>query len=139
MMQPTKIFCRVLALASMTLTVCAHADTSDGLLAGNGGFTLYTYDDDIAGSGKSACEETCAERWPAVPSHAASGKEFGSMQRGDGTSQLTYRGHPVYYYRYDHKPGDALGDGKSGLWHALRSAAQPSAHADHDTYTDYGY
>lgn len=139
MIQTIRVISHAIAIALVSLTVCTHADTNSGLLAGNGGFTLYTYDDDVAGSGKSACEETCLERWPAVPPQAASGKDFGSIQRSDGTSQLTYRGQPVYYYRYDHKPGDAFGDGKSGLWHALRSAALPSANADRDTYTSYGY
>ena len=139
MMQTTKIFCRTLTIATMTLAVCVHADTNSGYIAGKNGLTFYTYDDDVVGSGKSACEQNCIDRWPAVPPNAASGKEFSSIQRSDGTSQLTYRGQPVYYYRYDHKPGDALGDGKSGLWHAVRGSAQPAAQSDYNAKTNYGY
>jgi predicted lipoprotein with Yx(FWY)xxD motif len=139
MMRTTKIFCRTFAIATMALTVCAHADTNGGVIAGKDGLTFYTYDHDVAGSGKSACYEQCLERWPAVPAGAASGKEFGSLQRADGTHQITYHGQPVYYYRDDHKPGDALGDGKGGVWHALRSTAKPSVQSDYKTNTNYGY
>jgi predicted lipoprotein with Yx(FWY)xxD motif len=139
MTQPARIICRALAIATLSLSVCAHAETSGGFLAGKNGLTFYTYDDDVAGSGKSACEQNCIERWPAVPPNAASGKEFGSIQRSDGSSQLTYRGQPVYYYRYDHKPGDALGDGKSGLWHALRNTTPPTTQTDHNMGSNYGY
>jgi predicted lipoprotein with Yx(FWY)xxD motif len=139
MMQPTKLVCSALTVATLALAGCAHADAKSGFVTGKDGLTFYTYDHDVAGSGKSACGQNCIEHWPAVSPNAASGKEFGSIQRADGTSQLTYHGQPVYYYRDDHKPGDALGDGKSGLWHALRSTTKPSAQSDYKTNTNYGY
>ena len=36
--------------------------------------------------------------------------------RGDGSSQTTYRGWPLYYFTNDNQAGDVNGDGAGGLW-----------------------
>jgi predicted lipoprotein with Yx(FWY)xxD motif len=119
------------ALAGTVLMLAAGAAAARGdFLTGPDGRTLYVSEEDVAGSGKSACDPLCLRRWPAVPAGAAQGGDFGSLTRGDGTRQLTYRGRPVHYYRYDHKPGDARGDGTRGLWRALRPSAR-SAGSDY--------
>jgi predicted lipoprotein with Yx(FWY)xxD motif len=97
------------------------------LLTDKAGRTLYVSDDDVAGSGRSVCDDLCLRRWPAVPPDEATGPGFGVMTRADGTPQLSYHGRPVHYYRYDHKPGDARGDGIVGLWQALRRDAAASS------------
>lgn len=139
----TKTFVRcAFGLAAFVLAASSEAASQDGYLTGKNGLTFYTFDDDRADSGQSACDDQCLNRWPAVPANEATGKDFSSFQRADGTRQLTYRGQPVYYYRYDHKPGDAQGDGMGGLWHALRSptqpAAKPSTQSNRQTDSDYG-
>jgi predicted lipoprotein with Yx(FWY)xxD motif len=47
----------------------------------------------------------CAQAWPPVltqsaptASGAASGSLLGAIARGDGTFQVTYDGHPLYYF-----------------------------------------
>jgi predicted lipoprotein with Yx(FWY)xxD motif len=66
----------------------------------------------------STCTGACASVWPPVPATggttAAGGAEnasLGSAPRPDGGAQLTYHGHPLYYYVGDHDPGDSRGQG----------------------------
>lgn len=92
-------------------------------LAGDGGKTLYKFDNDSAG--KSACNAGCFETWPpftlGAGEHATAGAgvtgEIGSITRDDGKTQVTYKGSPVYYYSGDQAAGDATGDGLGGVWH----------------------
>lgn len=81
--------------------------------------TLYVFDKDA--QGVSECYDSCAENWP--PYLGAAGDEMGSgwtlVERKDGAMQWAYDGKPVYYFAGDQKPGDAMGDGKNGVWHML--------------------
>ena len=82
--------------------------------------TLYWWDNDIAGSGKSVCNGPCT--LTMAPFHAAdnakASAEFGFLVREDGKKQWTYKGHPLYLYVNDKKPGDRAGDGfRGGTWH----------------------
>jgi len=36
---------------------------------------------------------------------------LGTTKRNDGTNEVTYGGHPLYYVVTDHNPGDATGQG----------------------------
>ena len=67
-------------------------------------------------SGHSACDGACANAWPPYvvrsrPSSAGPGRRTGAIRRGDGRLQVTYNGHPLYYYAGDQKPGDTTGQG----------------------------
>ena len=57
------------AAASMAAcsTFSTPAMTADGALTGPNGMTLYTFDRDAAGSGKSVCNGPCATLWPPMP------------------------------------------------------------------------
>ena len=93
-----------------------------GALAGPSGMTLYTYDKDATGSGKSACSGSCASSWPplfASGSDASSG-DYSIVTRDDGKRQWAYRGKPLYYWSKDAKPGDMSGDGMLGAWHTAK-------------------
>ncbi|KIX70055.1 lipoprotein, partial [Streptomyces sp. MBRL 10] len=97
------------------------------------GFTLYRFDKDTPKPPKSACEGDCAKAWPPVAAddaQAGAGIDkslLGSVQRADGTRQLTLAGWPVYRYAKDAKAGDTLGEGVGGTWHALGPAGKPAA------------
>ncbi|OEJ34619.1 SCO0930 family lipoprotein [Streptomyces subrutilus] len=99
------------------------------------GFTLYRFDKDTPKPPKSACEGDCATAWPAVAADDVTAGEgidaglLGSVARADGTRQLTLAGWPVYRYAKDAKPGDALGEGVGGTWHALGADGKPAAAA----------
>jgi predicted lipoprotein with Yx(FWY)xxD motif len=80
----------------------------------------------VADTGKdSTCYDFCVQFWPPVltagaPQAGAGAKALllGTTKRTDGTLQVTYAGHPVYYFYVD-SPGDANGQGLNGfggLW-----------------------
>lgn len=96
----------------------APAMMSDGMLTGSNGMTLYTFDRDAAGSGKSVCNDACAKNWP--PLMAKSGDmgrgDYSVITRDDGGKQWAYKGKPLYYWIKDQKPGDKTGDGVNNVW-----------------------
>jgi predicted lipoprotein with Yx(FWY)xxD motif len=93
---------------------------SDGVLVNEAGMTLYTFDKDVPGSGKSACSGQCAAVWPAVPATAASGSSpYSVITRDDGVKQLAWKGKPLYLYAQDTRPGERKGDNFKGVWHVV--------------------
>ena len=100
----------------------APAKVSDGTLVGPNGMTLYTFDRDAAGSGKSACNGPCATHWPPLMAQGgASGSgDWTVVTRDDGSRQWAYKGKPVYYWAKDAKAGDRSGDGVNNVWHLAR-------------------
>ncbi len=107
------------ACASMGGGGGAPAKASDGALVGPGGMTLYTFDRDPAGGGKSACNGPCAANWPPLTAAAdARGQgDWSVITRDDGSRQWAYKGKPLYYWVKDTKPGDRTGDGFNQVWH----------------------
>jgi len=84
--------------------------------------TLYTFDRDVADSGKSVCNGPCANNWPpllATEGGKASG-DFSIVTRDDGKKQWAYRGKPLYYWAKDQKPGDRTGEGFNNVWHVAK-------------------
>jgi predicted lipoprotein with Yx(FWY)xxD motif len=78
------------------------------------GRTLYLFEADKGG--KSACDAACATVWPPYLSNGApqagtgaSGGLIGTTARANGSTQVTYGGHPLYNYVDDKAPGDATG------------------------------
>lgn len=100
----------------------APAKTADGVLVGASGMTLYTFDRDQPGSGKSVCNGQCAALWPplmAGGSDKASG-DWSIVTRDDGARQWAYKGKPLYFWAKDAKPGDKTGDGVNNVWKLAR-------------------
>ena len=125
---------KTLALAASAATVfiasgCANmaaptapAMLASGALVAPNGMTLYTFDKDAAGSGKSTCNGPCAALWPPMMA-AASDKPTGAytlVTRDDGTSQWAYKGKPVYFYKQDQKAGERTGDNFRDVWHIIK-------------------
>ena len=97
------------------------AMTKDGMLVDHKGMTLYTFDRDTAGSGKSVCNGPCATNWPPLMGATApAGTGYGVIQRDDGSSQIAYKGKPLYYWAKDMKPGDKTGDGFNQVWQVAK-------------------
>ncbi len=93
----------------------------DGVLADAAGMTVYTFDKDKAGSGKSACNDGCAKMWPPVPVMGTSvASPYSVVTRDDGAKQLAYKGKPLYLYAKDAKPGERKGDKAMDVWHVVR-------------------
>ncbi len=101
----------------------APAATQDGVLVGAANqMTLYTFDRDPAGGGKSVCNGPCATNWPPLKADAtatASG-DWSVVTRDDGSKQWAFRGRPLYFWVKDQKPGDRTGDGFNNVWHLAR-------------------
>ena len=115
-----------LTLATALLGACATmADpaavkVSNGLLIGANGMTLYTFDKDAAGSGKSVCNGPCADNWPAVMAPASVATPYSVVTRDDGAKQLAYQGKPLYLFKKDSKPGERHGDNFKDIWHVVK-------------------
>lgn len=117
-------------LLSATLAACAAYETrpaepamvSNGMLVGSNSMSLYTFDKDVADSGKSVCNGSCAVNWPplyAMGGDSASG-DYSIISRDDGKKQWALKGKPLYYWVKDQKPGDKTGDGFNNVWHVAK-------------------
>jgi predicted lipoprotein with Yx(FWY)xxD motif len=85
-------------------------------LTGASGRALYLWVADK--NGQSSCSGACAQTWPPVTTSgtpAASGgamaADVGTITRSDGTKQVTYKGHPLYYFAGDPSAGTTTGQG----------------------------
>jgi hypothetical protein len=70
----------------------------------------------------STCTGACAGAWPPVTatgtvtaSGSAMASDLGTITRSDGTKQVTYDGHPLYYFAGDSGPGTATGQGSDNF------------------------
>lgn len=107
----------------------SEAMTSLGTALAVNSHTLYRYDPDT--SSASHCVGSCAALWPPVVGIPSAGTgvsaaKLGAISRTDGSTQLTYDGHPLYTYSGDTKAGAATGNGLEGVWHAMTLSAVPS-------------
>src|SRR6202044_4274782 len=82
------------------------------VLTNGKGFTLYSFAPDTPTASK--CYGTCAAYWPPAIGTSSAGSglpgKTGTIKRTDGSTQLTYDGHPLYTYVGDTAPGQASGN-----------------------------
>ncbi|MEP6506016.1 MAG: hypothetical protein ABJD97_21960 [Betaproteobacteria bacterium] len=122
MFKSTLVAAAAALFAVAALAAGAPAAPANGVLATPAGATVYTFDKDAAGSGKSACNGPCAQAWPplaAQASDAASG-DWTIVTRDDGAKQWAYKGWPLYTFSKDAKPGDTTGDNFKNVWHVVK-------------------
>jgi predicted lipoprotein with Yx(FWY)xxD motif len=89
-------------------------------LTDRSGRALYMWlGDDV---GKSNCASDCARAWPPVitagaPSASGGARSagLGTIIRSDGHRQVTYKGHPLYYFVVDSGPGTTKGQGSDSF------------------------
>jgi predicted lipoprotein with Yx(FWY)xxD motif len=93
-----------------------HSKLGTILAAGPKQMTVYMFGAD-KGS-KPSCNSACAKAWPpltASASPSAGGgvvsSDLGTTTRSNGAEQVTYKGHPLYYFIKDKDDGDAYGQG----------------------------
>jgi predicted lipoprotein with Yx(FWY)xxD motif len=104
------------------------------------GLTLYYWTQDLGKKSSCVNDPTyhCSKWWPPLlttgaPVAAAGAKQslLGTTKRADGTTQVTYAGHPIYRWRGvgsplpDKKPGDLYGQGFISQWWVLSPAGKP--------------
>jgi predicted lipoprotein with Yx(FWY)xxD motif len=86
---------------------------------------MYTKDT----GGTSSCYGACATNWPPyslqtkeplVAGEGVTGK-LSTITRTDGTTQITYNGAPLYFWKNDTKPGDTTGQNIGNSWFVVKS------------------
>ena len=102
----------------------AHSSAYGRVLFDRGGRVLYLFASDRHGT--STCYGACAQTWPPYTVKLAPtagtgvrGSLIGVIRRRDGTRQVTYAGHPLYYFVDDRRPGQITCQNVSsfgGLW-----------------------
>jgi predicted lipoprotein with Yx(FWY)xxD motif len=86
---------------------------------------IYRFDNDANQPPTSSCEDECAKVWMPVPADQVTEVKgvdkalVASLERPDGTRQLTIKGWPTYTFAGDTKPGDLTGQGRDGLWFVM--------------------
>ena len=116
-----------------SLTLTLQHSPAGPILATGGGDTLYDFVPDTPTH--SAClNDGCVFDWPPLIASGALrvGKGVdrslvGTLRRPDGSTQLSYGGHPLYAYNGDVSPGVVMGqaiDQDGGLWYVLDAKGQ---------------
>ena len=117
------------AATGTTIAVANDAKLGSILVDGKG-MTVYLF---VADTGTaSTCYTSCANIWPPVLTNGApqagTGADksmLGTTTRTDGKVEVTYAGHPLYYFIKDKKPGDTTGQGINGfggLWWVMSAS-----------------
>jgi predicted lipoprotein with Yx(FWY)xxD motif len=125
-----------LALAGGTTTGRARIAVAKSplgrILVDGKGITLYDFVKDKGTT--SACYGACAALWPPlitkgkpIADAGVRGSLIGTTKRKDGKLEVTYKGHPLYYFVTDTKPGQTTGQGVNqfgGPWWVLSPAGK---------------
>jgi predicted lipoprotein with Yx(FWY)xxD motif len=141
--------------ASGSAAVVDLNDNSDlgQILVDGSGRTLYLFEKDDEGD-ESYCDADCANEWPPFTSkgdpQAGDGVDASKLttfQRDDGTTQVAYDDHPLYYFEGDQSAGDVNGNGLDEFgaeWYALDASGQTvegdeGGESDESSSSDSGY
>jgi predicted lipoprotein with Yx(FWY)xxD motif len=111
-----------------SLTLSTQHSPQGLILATGSGATLYDFTPDTPT--QSAClNDGCVFQWPPLIKNGAitlgrgvNRSLIGTLKRPDGSTQISYDGHPLYTYNNDVKPGMITGqaiDQDGGLWYVL--------------------
>ncbi len=110
------------------VTVALGSTEHGEVLVDGDGMTLYVFDPDD--QGPSTCYDECADAWPPLvaddAAQAGDGVDaglLGTVERDDGSTQITYDGWPLYYWASDTSPGDATGQGVQDVWWVIEADA----------------
>ena len=107
--------------------VALHHSQLGTFLSDAKGRTLYLFEADKGVM--STCYSACASVWPPLTSTGTvtaragvNASLLGSTKRKDGSVEVTYKGHPLYYYAADSVPGQTAGQGLNQFgakWYVL--------------------
>ncbi len=108
-------------------TVSTASSKLGSILVDAKGRTLYLFQKDQPN--QSACSGACVSAWPVDQSSgtpkagsAVKASLLGTIKRGDGTTQVTYNKHPLYYFSGDSGAGQQNGQGQNAfgaLWYVV--------------------
>ena len=133
------------ATGSAATVTTANGALGTFLTAGDGR-TLYLFEKDT--STTSTCTGACAANWPPLVTTGApqaAGQAQASMlatsPRPDGTTQVTYAGHPLYLFVGDKAAGSTAGEGINafgGEWYVVAPSGQKIESAPASTSSSGG-
>jgi predicted lipoprotein with Yx(FWY)xxD motif len=114
--------------SAVTVTVVSVGGKLGTILAaGPDKRTVYLFEGDHGST--SACSGACVQTWPAVTTSGAAAAGagtnaalVGTIARADGSKQVTYHGHPLYFFAGDSASGEAKGEGSKAFgagWYVL--------------------
>jgi predicted lipoprotein with Yx(FWY)xxD motif len=115
-------------------TVTATSTKLGTILVDGSRRTLYLFAKDQPN--QSACAGACAAAWPVdqpsgTPKAGGGGgvqaSLLGTITRSDGTTQVTYNHHPLYYYSGDSGPGEQNGQGLNAFgarWYVVAPSGE---------------
>lgn len=120
--------------AQTTGTVVTTAGSRFGPILFDGtGQAIYLFDKERSTTAK--CYDACADAWPPVLTTGAPqaagevrGALLGTTRRTDGSVQLTYAGHPLYYYAHEGKNQVLCHNVREfgGLWLVVKPTGEPA-------------
>lgn len=106
------------------------------ILVDSKGIALYDFPPDKGTT--SVCYGACAALWPPlitkgkpVAGPGVRASLLGTTKRKDGKLEVTYNGHPLYYFVSDRKPGQTTGQGLNqfgGPWWVISPAGKEIHH-----------
>ena len=115
--------------AATTIDLQSVSGIPGKFLVDGQGRALYLFEADK--STTSTCTGACAAAWPPVTASAmpmagggVSQSLLGTTKRADGTEQVTYNGHPLYYFAADTGAGMVKGQGSKEFgagWYVLNA------------------
>jgi predicted lipoprotein with Yx(FWY)xxD motif len=116
--------------AASAATIAVASNSLGQILVDGKGMTVYLFVADH--STASTCYTSCAQVWPPVLTNGApvagtgaTASLLGTTKRTDGKTEVTYNGHPLYYFVTDKKPGDTTGQGVTSfgeIWYVMSPA-----------------
>jgi predicted lipoprotein with Yx(FWY)xxD motif len=118
--------------SARAVSIETHSGPMGAYLTDGSGRSLYLFAADTAG--KSNCSGGCASTWPPVLASSASAMSgaqasmLGTITRSDGTKQVSYDGHALYYFAQDTKAGQTTGQGFDNFgakWWLVAPSGQP--------------
>jgi predicted lipoprotein with Yx(FWY)xxD motif len=111
------------------------ADSQFGtILYDASGQPIYLFDAESSSVPK--CYDECAQAWPPVLTTGAPGAKgevqsdlLGTTRRGDGSTQVTYAGRPLYFYAHEGKYQVLCHNVSEygGTWLAVQPNGKPAA------------
>jgi predicted lipoprotein with Yx(FWY)xxD motif len=126
---PTTVVTPATPTGPATVNV-ANNSKYGSILTDANGMTLYVFLNDT--STTSTCSGACASLWPAlltngnpIAGNGVDGTKLGTTTRADGSVQVTYNGHPLYYYAKDSAAGDTNGQGIKNVWYVVSPTGDP--------------
>ena len=117
--------------ATAVVVSTKHNKLGTILAAGPKHLTVYLFEADKGST--SACSGGCAKVWPPVTAASATAgasaqqAALATITRPDGSKQVTYKGHPLYYFAQDKDDEDAYGQGSKAFgasWYVLNPAGK---------------